>query len=208
MREGKNRLRRDYGEQLWKFTENEHNVHQSQRKLIKHLSSLSFWKFCPLTAAFQALKGEPCLDSFYKAQANSAFAFPVLDEKTGGMEFYIPENPNSFRKGAGSFFEPDPEHSRKVSPEEIKVFLIPGRAFDRNGGRLGRGRACYDKYLKQTAACKVGVAWGLQIHEGDLPLEAHDIFMDFIVTERFVLIPDTQRVEKLDFKKKEAVSNG
>ena len=206
MREEKNRLRKDYREKISEFTEDESRVQQNRLQLIKNLSSLSFWKIHPLTAGYQALKGEPCLDSFYKTQPDS-FAFPVLKED-GEMDFYLA--PSSWKEGAFSIPEPDPNpnSSQKIQPEEIEVFLVPGRAFDRSGGRLGRGRACYDKYLAQTQACKVGVAWGLQIHKEDLPMEAHDIPMDFIVTENFVLIPDTQRIETLNLNKRESVHDG
>lgn len=204
MREGKDRLRKDYREKLSEFTENENRVQQSRQQLIKNLSSLSFWKFHPLTAGYQALKGEPCLEPFYQTRPDS-FAFPVV-RKDGEMEFYLA--PSSWREGAFSITEPDPGSSQKIHLKEIEVFLVPGRAFDRSGGRLGRGQACYDKYLAQTKACKVGVAWGLQIHEEDLPMEDHDISMDFIVTEQFVLIPDTRRIETLNFNKKESVPNG
>ena len=124
------------------------------------------------------------------------------------MDFYLPQVPSSWKKGAFSIPEPDPNSSRKVPPEEIEVFLVPGRAFDRRGGRLGRGLACYDKYLAQTEACKVGVAWSFQVHAEDLPLEEHDILMDFIVTDQFVLRPDMQKMGTLNFHKKELAQNG
>ena len=205
MREVKNRLRKDYRDKISEFTKDKNRVRQSSQQLLKNLSSLSFWKLHPLTAGYQALKGEPCLDSLYKKQPNF-FAFPVLNGE-GEMEFYLPKEPSSWKEGAFSIPEPDPASSRKVLPEEIEIFLVPGRAFDRSGGRLGRGLACYDRYLAQTKACKVGVAWGLQIHRENLPAETHDISMDFIVTDQFVLRPDMERIANLNFNKEEWVPN-
>ena len=209
MREVKNRLRKDYRDKLSEFTTDKNRVQQNRRRLLKHLSSLNFWGSRPLTAGYQALKGEPCLESFYQTQPDS-FAFPVLTGGGGEMAFYLPQPPFSWKKGAFSIPEPDPADSRKALPGEIEVFLVPGRAFDRRGGRLGRGLACYDKYLAQTKACKVGVAWSFQIHGEDLPMEEHDILMDFIVTDQFVLRPDIRKTETLNFNKnkKELAHNG
>ena len=206
MREVKNRLRKDYRDKLSEFITNENRAQKSRNYLLKNLFSLSFWRFYPVIAGYQALKGEPCLESFYQKQSDSC-AFPVLNEKDE-MDFYLPQAPASWRKGAFSIPEPNPESSRKIAPEEIEVFLIPGTAFDRKGGRLGRGLACYDKYLAQTEACKVGVAWSFQVHAEDLPMEKHDISMDFIVTDQFVLRPDIRKVETLNFNKKELAQNG
>lgn len=205
MREVKSRLRKDYRDKISEFTKDKSRFQRSSQKLLKNLSSLSFWKLHPLTAGYQALQGEPCLDSLYKTQPDF-FAFPVLN-KEGEMDFYIPKDSFSWKEGAFSIPEPDPASSRKISPEEIEIFLIPGRAFDRSGGRLGRGMACYDKYLVQTKVCKMGVAWSLQIHRENLPLETHDVSMDFIVTDQFVLRPDMGRIANLNFDKKERISN-
>lgn len=201
MLEVKDRLRKDYRGQLSEFIKNKNRVQQSSQRLLKNLFSLNFWQFNPLTAGYQALPEEPCLESFYKTKPDS-FAFPVLNGD-GEMDFYLPKEPSSWKEGAFSIPEPDPEKSRKVHPGEIKVFLVPGRAFDRHGGRLGRGLACYDKYLAQVRACKVGVAWSLQIQDEDLPSENHDIPMDFVVTDQYVLRPDINRIKNLPFYKEE-----
>ena len=205
MREVKSRLRKDYRDKISEFTKDKSRVRQSSQKLLKNLSSLSFWKLHPLTAGYQALQGEPCLDFLYKTQPDF-FAFPVLNEE-GEMDFYLPKAPSSWKEGAFSIPEPDPASSRKVLLEEIEIFLVPGRAFDQSGGRLGRGLAYYDKYLAQTTACKVGVAWGLQIHRENLPVETHDISMDFVVTDQFILRPDMERIANLNFNKERRISN-
>lgn len=70
------------------------------------------------------------------------------------------------------------------------VFLIPGRAFDAHGNRLGRGNGGYDVWLndaksKGTAMRLVGVALECQIVD-KVPVESHDVKMDSIATARGV----------------------
>lgn len=63
------------------------------------------------------------------------------------------------------------------------VILVPGRAFDAVGGRLGRGGGYYDRLLPGLAgATRVGVGWSIQ-RVGQVPRDAHDAAMDAIVDE-------------------------
>ena len=62
--------------------------------------------------------------------------------------------------------------------------FVPGMAFDAAGGRLGRGRAHYDRTFPEHAEspCLVGVAFARQV-VAEVPRDSHDRAMDAIVTE-------------------------
>lgn len=86
----------------------------------------------------------------------------------------------------GSFGIREPaEGSLEIPLEEIDAFLCPGLAFDRNGGRLGRGRGFYDRLLAQARedALKIGLCHGFQMVE-DTFAEAHDVRMDEVIVGR------------------------
>jgi len=84
---------------------------------------------------------------------------------------------------------PEPDSSllpgAVFAPGMIEVVIVPGSVFDRSGGRLGYGGGYYDRFLDQEAheALRIGLAYNLQLVE-QVPVEPHDQFMDFIVTER------------------------
>jgi 5-formyltetrahydrofolate cyclo-ligase len=69
------------------------------------------------------------------------------------------------------------------------MFILPGLAFDMQGGRLGYGAGVYDAILSQARkrAPKIALCYDWQVLEEPLPLEAHDIRLDWIVTERRVI---------------------
>ena len=67
----------------------------------------------------------------------------------------------------------------------IDVAIVPGRAFDKAGVRLGRGKGYYDKFLSSLSAAKVGIGFHFQLF-GKLPQEPHDILMDVVITEKVV----------------------
>lgn len=64
------------------------------------------------------------------------------------------------------------------------VFLVPGLAFDRQGGRLGYGRGHYDRSLpaRSPEAWLVGAAFACQMVPG-VPREEHDLQMHVVLTE-------------------------
>ncbi|MBU0714454.1 MAG: 5-formyltetrahydrofolate cyclo-ligase [Verrucomicrobia bacterium] len=75
-----------------------------------------------------------------------------------------------------------------VTPARVDLVVIPGLAFDRTGGRLGRGGGHYDRLLAGMAlqqAFKVGLALECQM-AARVPMDARDIRLDAVVTERAV----------------------
>lgn len=70
-----------------------------------------------------------------------------------------------------------------VAIEDIAAFVIPGLAFDRDGGRIGWGRGHYDATLARApGALRIGLAFECQIIEV-VPREPHDMAVHFIITE-------------------------
>ena len=73
------------------------------------------------------------------------------------------------------------------STPEPDLILMPGLAFDERGGRVGRGKGFYDRYLDGKDSLKVGVAFEAQLLRKKLALEPHDQLLDGLVTERRLL---------------------
>ena len=67
------------------------------------------------------------------------------------------------------------------------LILIPGLAFDERGGRVGKGKGFYDRYLDGKGGLKIGVAFEVQVLRKKLALEPHDKLLDGLVTERRIL---------------------
>lgn len=101
-----------------------------------------------------------------------SLAFPILKDQE--MSFGIP---NGLPKGK-TWLEPP---YSEVTPS---WFLVPGVAFSVSGARLGRGKGFYDRYFSKNDGLKIGLAWSEQVLD-EIPVEAHDSHMDFIITEKF-----------------------
>ena len=86
--------------------------------------------------------------------------------------------------------EPREELRGRFYKSDIDVVICPGVAFDPQGGRLGRGRGCYDGFLRELRGQipVIGLAFDCQMLTDTLPFEYHDISMDMVITESGIVV--------------------
>jgi len=76
----------------------------------------------------------------------------------------------------------EPVSAPEAVSADLRVVVVPGVAFDAQGGRLGHGKGHIDRLLADSAALRVGLCYENRLLES-VPMEAHDIRMDVVVTE-------------------------
>lgn len=138
-------------------------------------------------AAFCPIAGEPDPRPSLPRRASLEWAFPRV--AGDALEFRVPQDPSSadaFEVGSWGVLEPS-LGARAVAPGDIAGFLVPGLAFDREGARMGRGKGFYDRCLALSEGFRIGVAFASQIADSPLPMEAHDVRMDAVVTENGII---------------------
>jgi 5-formyltetrahydrofolate cyclo-ligase len=92
---------------------------------------------------------------------------------------YTPGDPT-----ASTAFGPEEPMGAALDPTSIDVVGVPGVAFDRSGRRIGYGGGYYDRFLRGLPAFTVGLVFGLQVVDEDLPAGRFDLPVDAIVTEQ------------------------
>lgn len=82
-----------------------------------------------------------------------------------------------------------------VTPvHQIDIFLVPGTAFDRSGGRLGKGGGFYDRVLPQRRSDSLAVGVTTLSRVVDVvPMEPHDRRVDWLAAEDGVTRCSTRR---------------
>ena len=86
------------------------------------------------------------------------------------------------KKNAYAIMEPK-VFCEKRPAGQIDVIIVPGVAFDKHGGRLGRGGGYYDRLLREAPkAFKIGLCFREQIVK-KVPMTPHDVEMDRVITD-------------------------
>lgn len=170
--------------QIFHYSRNERDEISQLKQLLFQIQMLPFWSKSHTILVYSPIAHEPDLRSFLK-DSSHRFCFPRID----GHELKLYEwfSGASWIKGPHQIEEPDPTTWNQRSLIEVDLALIPGLAFDHQGGRLGRGSGYFDRLLQdpQCHALKVGIAWDCQIVPS-IPREEHDVIMNFIVTPNTV----------------------
>lgn len=109
----------------------------------------------------------------------------------GELELFHLESMDELSIGMYKILEPREElrevAAKRVRPEELDLIMVPGVAFDKQGGRTGHGKGYYDKLLQHARRdCPlVALAFECQMFP-EIPVQEHDIYMDKVVTETSV----------------------
>jgi 5-formyltetrahydrofolate cyclo-ligase len=109
-------------------------------------------------------------------------ACPRVRREPPGLASYAIRSLDDLVAGPRGLWEPDPDRGEAVPDSALDLVLVPGIAFDRRGWRIGFGAGYYDRFLAGVAAATVGLAFSLQILD-KLPVEPHDVPVDWIMTE-------------------------
>ena len=134
-------------------------------------------------AVFIAMKDE--LDLSTLLESGKELYLPRFNAETKKYEMHRWLDENSLIEGRYGIKEPAGT-SPKALKNEIDLWFIPGVAFSRSGGRLGRGAGFYDRLLEQERGLKCGVCTASRIFD-EIPQEEHDIKMDFVLTDKEII---------------------
>lgn len=135
-----------------------------------------------------ALKDEVDLSALIKdaIEQKKQVYIPRIIPNTNNMIFYKYE-PQIIKEGSFGILEPD----EKCDAFQIKTYseniliLVPGRAFSKDGDRIGRGKGFYDNFLDKISETNkanlktAGICFPFQLME-NIPVEPHDKKVDFV----------------------------
>lgn len=160
------------------------NKPQMDQQIVSRMAEI-FEMFPGPVGIFNPLKSEPDMLALATRYVDRPIAFPK--QVGSSLKFFSFKKSPKWNVGKFGINEPDPDASEEQKVEDLSIVCLPGMAFDRNGGRLGRGQGFYDRALADYRGQKVGVAYGAQVLNETLPLERHDVTVNYVVTENFLL---------------------
>ncbi len=157
---------------------------ESSQALLESLTARPEWESAAVLGLYLSLPDEPETRALIRRawEEGKKVALPKTDIRHGLTWWEILPGPLPTLE---TLWEPLPGKHASVAPESIHGFCVPGRAFDAQGTRLGRGGGHYDRALsvRSRTAWVAGLFFGIQEME-NLPREAHDVPLAQVVTER------------------------
>jgi len=166
-------------------------VHQRQTysqaildSLLLYLKNQDTQSDCLLT--YHALPSEVNVNTLFQQSFFHIYA-PVTHHHKH-MEWHKVSSTTQWRMGCFGIMEPgagDLWHTDAGA----STLICPLAAFDRKGNRLGMGKGCFDYWLarnRRSIRQVIGLAFSCQ-NVASIPVEAHDMPMDCIITEKEII---------------------
>lgn len=154
----------------------------ASRQLSHYLLTTPRFMISEAIAGYHAFGSEADVTWFLRAALmNQRRLFLPRVLEGNEMEFVEVWDLDTLVPGAFGILEP-------VGPptpiHEIDAFLVPGLAFDLEGGRLGMGKGFYDRALESCRpdAMLLGVGYEMQLLES-VPTQPHDISLHGFASE-------------------------
>lgn len=119
------------------------------------------------------------------AQGKHEVVVPRVEDKTT-MCFYTHLPNKELKRSNYGILEPIDAPSAERIPQ---IMIVPGVAFDLEGGRVGYGRGYYDRFFakhKDVITDRIAICYDLQILD-KVPMDEYDQRMHSIVTEERVI---------------------
>ncbi len=157
-------------------------ITDKSRKIIKTLTELKEYINAGTVMSYISLDIEVDTRDFIKNELlRKIFVVPfVLGENIQVSKL---NDFNNLIEGGFGVLEPT---KKERYDGKIDLVIVPGVAFDLNGGRVGFGRGYYDRFLDKFNGLKVALAFEEQIVDS-VPVEKHDQAVDMIITEKRII---------------------
>ena len=181
----KKALRREMAAQ--RRTLDDGSLVETSRRVVVRLLAMPWYRDARVVMSYIAVRGEVDMGLLHKDcwQVGRRLCVPAYSHEHGAYA------PVAFTRndttGPGRAGVPEPVAKQWLPMADVEFVVVPGVAFDRTGGRLGRGGGHYDRLLAGRSCRKVGVAFDFQIVAG-VPRSAHDEILDAVITESNVFI--------------------
>ena len=153
----------------------------ASQEICKRIAGLPEFQKAGVILSYMPIKGEVDLRPLLEAYPHKTWALPrIQPEPEHSMVFHI-YDPTLLVYHPFGMAEPSP-NLPVINPEQIQLALVPGLAYDRQGGRLGYGGGYYDRFLQFFTGVSLGVVYEALFFE-HLPRGEYDIPVCGVVTE-------------------------
>ncbi|XJZ26224.1 5-formyltetrahydrofolate cyclo-ligase [Bacillota bacterium Lsc_1132] len=157
-------------------------------EIAKRLYEESAWKDASVIGI--TISNPPEVDTYQIIrktwEQGKQVAVPKCHPEEKRLTFHILSRFSQLESVFFGLFEPI-EKTIRVDASEIDLLLVPGLAYTPEGYRLGFGGGYYDRFLLSYSGETISLAFDFQVIR-EFPVEAHDIPVAKIITNKQVLV--------------------
>ena len=182
MQQQKSSFREDITNRIKRMTEKERAAESRSvcRRVSEELGDIAV---CVYSALPTEVDLTQLIEKLFKK--NAPLYFPRFE--SGKNVFRRASSLDELKVGSFGIMEP-PITAEELLLDAPLIAIVPGRAFDASGGRLGRGNGGYDHWIRDVRSKNpeskfLGVCFECQIVQ-EVPMEAHDERVDQVFTAR------------------------
>jgi 5-formyltetrahydrofolate cyclo-ligase len=190
--EKKRLLRAEVKERLSAFTDSQRA--DASSAIAAALKSLGVFKAAESVFIYNSFGQEPYTHGIIKdlLKQDKKVFLPII--KPDGKMVAVRINAATvFQKNVYGIEEPlFGKNTEEADKSQIDLAVIPLLAFDAALNRLGRGKGYYDRYLNETNAVKIALAFSVQ-EIPSVPTDANDIGLDAVITEKEIFFGSQKR---------------
>ena len=161
---------------------------QASERICSHIQAWSNYQSARVVFTYLPMRGEVDLRPLFDGARGLQWAIPRIVETPEPHLLFHAYQPDHLVLHRFGMLEPDPS-APLITPDQADLILLPGLAFDRRGFRIGYGGGYYDRLLAQHGrAVTLGICYQALLLD-EVPHEAHDVPLSFLVTETYGVIP-------------------
>ena len=183
-------------EDIRKFILSKREIYDSETKLrwnnsiFTKLVNSEFYKKASVIFTFVSFGGEVDTHEIINRALSDGkiICVPKIKSKLTGIEIFRINSLAELKPGYYGILEPL-EKCPKVDSKNIDLVIMPGVAFDRQGGRIGYGAGFYDRFLSEMnrKVDKLALSYCFQVLE-NVPIDEFDVPIDGIITEKEIIL--------------------
>lgn len=133
--------------------------------------------------SFSSFSSEICTQNLnQKLSFERKLILPKINPDFSLKLFLVTNIKEQLIKNSRGILEPTPYLCTEVNPKIPTLAIIPGVCFSPSRQRIGYGKGCYDRLLKNMPNCETyGVGFLQQLYKGSFPDESHDVPLKHIL---------------------------
>ncbi len=119
-------------------------------------------------------------DYCYFKNPRQQLFYPVCSKSDNKMHCVLVDDDTMFEKNKYGIAEPI--DGMETVPDEIDLVIVPLLAYDVKGHRVGYGKGCYDKFLRECRDDVIKIGFSFFDPEPLIPeLGRHDVKLDYCI---------------------------